>query len=234
MLGWDMAKARKHIKFHLPFWLIAGLLLVLAILLMLATSKKQSSVDYICGNPDLVDAYDPEAKIGYFEGKEVSVPSLALKEEVNPVLGTSAGEKWIEIDLSEQKLRAWEGDHLFLETPVSTGLPWTPTPKGEFRIWVKIRATRMEGGSGAYYYNLPNVPYVMFFGNDKVPDSKGYSLHGTYWHNDFGRVHSHGCVNLPTPIAEKLYYWTTPTLPEKKNYIRADNSNLGTKIVIHD
>jgi lipoprotein-anchoring transpeptidase ErfK/SrfK len=148
-------------------------------------------------------------------------------------LGITNEERWIEVDLSEQKLRAWEGNSLFLESPVSTGLPWWPTPEGEFRIWAKVRATRMEGGEGKYYYNLPNVPYVMFFENNSVPGWRGFSLHGTYWHNDFGRQHSHGCVNLPTPIAEKLYYWTSPVQPQGKSSIYSSTENSGTRIVIH-
>ena len=73
----------------------------------------------------------------------------------------------------------------------------------------------------------------MFFGNEKLPWGRGYSLHGAYWHNDFGTVHSHGCVNLQIPIAERLYYWTTPQVPEGKNYIRVDDGS-GTRIVIHE
>jgi lipoprotein-anchoring transpeptidase ErfK/SrfK len=92
----------------------------------------------------------------------------------------------------------------------------------------------MEVGQGKYYYNLPNVPYVMFFENSQVPGYRGYGLHGTYWHNDFGKVHSHGCVNLPTPIAEKLYYWTDPQMPAGKSFMRSDRENPGTRIVIHD
>jgi lipoprotein-anchoring transpeptidase ErfK/SrfK len=149
-------------------------------------------------------------------------------------LGVSnSQEKWIEVDLSDQHLKAWDGNSLFLETLVSTGLPWWPTPTGEFRIWVKLRATKMEGGEGAYYYNLPNVPYVMFFENSEVPGWRGYGLHGTYWHNDFGRVHSHGCVNLPTPVAEKLYYWTTPVMPEGRFTTFSSPENPGTRIIIH-
>lgn len=171
-----------------------------------------------------------------YQGKNILVPSAAFaKAEDNPVLGAaSSSDKWIEIDLSEQKLRAWDGNNLFLETLVSTGLPGTPTPTGEFRIWVKLRATRMEGGEGSYYYNLPNVPYVMFFENDNVPGWEGYGLHGTYWHNDFGTPHSHGCVNLPTSIAERIYYWATPSLPEDKSSIFANAENPGTRIVIHE
>ena len=91
----------------------------------------------------------------------------------------------------------------------------------------------MKGGEGRYAYNLPNVPYTMFFENDKVPSWRGYGLHGTYWHSDFGKVHSHGCVNLPTPIAEKLYFWTTPVLGDK-SFIRSTSDNVGTRVVIHE
>jgi len=92
----------------------------------------------------------------------------------------------------------------------------------------------MEGGEGRYYYNLPNVPYVMYFQNDKVPGWRGYGLHGAYWHNAFGTPRSHGCVNLPIPAAEKLYYWTTPTLPEGKSSVFSSEENLGTRIIIHE
>jgi hypothetical protein len=122
---------------------------------------------------------------------------------------------------------------LFLETPVSTGLRFWPTPKGEFRIWIKLRATKMEGGVGKYYYNLPNVPYVMFFENEQIPGWRGYGIHGAYWHNDFGTPRSHGCVNLPVDVARQLYYWADPVLPEGKTSIIATTENQGTKIIIY-
>ena len=91
----------------------------------------------------------------------------------------------------------------------------------------------MEGGSSAIgtYYYLPNVPYVMFFYNDEVSKGRGFSLHGTYWHNNFGHPMSHGCVNLRVEDAEKLYYWTNP--PLKGNTTYADNDNPGTQITIY-
>jgi lipoprotein-anchoring transpeptidase ErfK/SrfK len=116
-----------------------------------------------------------------------------------------------------------------LETLISSGKPWTPTVTGEFRIWSKFQYAKMSGGSkerGNYYY-LPNVPYIMYFYKD-------FSLHGTYWHNNFGHPMSHGCVNLPTPIAEKLYYWTAPTVPMGKHYVSAGPDNQGTRIVVHN
>jgi lipoprotein-anchoring transpeptidase ErfK/SrfK len=79
--------------------------------------------------------------------------------------------------------------------------------------------------SGPGYY-LPNVPYVMFF-------YKAYSLHGTYWHNNFGQPMSHGCVNLRTEDAQWLYEWSGPVVPPGKNSVRASDTNPGTLVVVH-
>lgn len=189
-----------------------------------------------CEAQDLTGILDQNDRLAIFEGNKMQVSNLAMIPERADfqVLGVAQEERWIEVDLSEQKLMAWEGDELFLETPISSGLPHTPTPTGEFRIWIKLRATKMEGGQGAYYYYLPNVPYVMFFSNSEIPQWKGYGLHGTYWHEDFGTPRSHGCVNLPTPIAKELYYWTMPGLAEGTSVVRSDSQNPGTRIVIHE
>jgi hypothetical protein len=167
----------------------------------------------------------------YFEGREIrTLPAKEwLSAREKQILGEAiGGERWIEVDLSEQKLRAWEGDQLFLESLVSTG-KWGRTPKGEYRVWGKFKYAKMSGGSRALntYYYLPNVPYIQYYQN-------GYGLHGTYWHNNFGHVMSHGCTNLPTPVAEKLFYWTSPSLPLGRNYVRATRSDPGTRIVIHE
>ncbi len=197
---------------------------------------KLASIEVDCGceGQDLSGNFDYSDTLATFEGKKVAIPHLAFENERIVVLGVANEERWIEVDLFEQKIKAWEGDSLFLESPISTGLPWYPTPTGEFRIWIKLRATKMEGGAGKYYYYLPNVPYVMYFGNADVPNWRGYGLHGTYWHDDFGTQRSHGCVNLPTEIAKELYYWTGPNLPEGKSIVWADDSNLGTRVVIHE
>jgi lipoprotein-anchoring transpeptidase ErfK/SrfK len=103
-------------------------------------------------------------------------------------------ERWIDVDLSDQKLTAYEGNapvHSFL---VSSGLPTTPTPAGQFRIWIKLRYDDM---AGADYY-IKDVPFVMYF-------HEGYGLHGVTWHGNFGHPMSHGCVNLPTEEAEWLF-----------------------------
>lgn len=147
---------------------------------------------------------------GVFHGQEVMPPviDLAVAEPVTNVLGEvdPSTEKRIYVDLSTQTLSAYQGDSLFMQALVSTG-KWGRTPTGEFTIWSKFRATRMSGGSGNDYYNLPNVPYTMFFSSSGVAASRGYALHGTYWHNNFGHPMSHGCVNMRTVDAQKLFNW---------------------------
>jgi lipoprotein-anchoring transpeptidase ErfK/SrfK len=109
----------------------------------------------------------------------------------------SESDKWIEIDLSDQRLYAHEGQTTVLEARVSTGTRQYPTPTGRFKIRAKYRATRMTGPG----YDLPNVPWTMYFYRD-------YAIHGTYWHNNFGTPMSHGCVNMKTSEAKWLYQWT--------------------------
>ena len=108
----------------------------------------------------------------------------------------SESGKWIEIDLSEQRLYAHEGQETMLKARVSTGTAQYPTVKGRFKIYAKYRSTRMRGPG----YNLPNVPWTLFFYKD-------YAIHGTYWHNNFGHPMSHGCVNLKTEHAKWLFKW---------------------------
>jgi lipoprotein-anchoring transpeptidase ErfK/SrfK len=55
-------------------------------------------------------------------------------------------------------------------------------------------------------YAIQAVPWVMYF-------QKGYGLHGTFWHHAFGRVQSHGCVNLSPADAERLFDFASPHLP---------------------
>lgn len=171
---------------------------------------------------------------GVFNGQKVTPPKidLAEKTDIKKVLGeaTGTGEKHIYVDLTTQTLSAYQGDTLFMQVPISSG-KWFPTPTGEFTIWEKIRATRMTGGQGADFYDLPNVPFVMFFSGSGISAGRGFSLHGTYWHDNFGHPMSHGCVNMRIVDAEKLYYWTDPPVDGSVTLSSADNS--GTKITIY-
>lgn len=167
-----------------------------------------------------------------FEGKKIAVPSYIASAE-QPVLGQHVGgEKRIFVDLTTQMLHAFEGDKLVMSFPVSTG-KWGQTPTGDFRIWIKLKYTRMSGGNQSLgtYYNLPNVPHTMYFYNEKIPKTRGFGLHGAYWHNNFGHPMSHGCVNIGLENAEKLFAWAEP--PSTANTVYATAGSPGTRITIY-
>ena len=116
-----------------------------------------------------------------------------------PVVNTGGGGvRWIDVDLSQQMLYAYEGNTIVASFLVSTGVPQFPTVTGQYHIYIKLVSTLMAGDG----YYLPDVPYTMYF-------YKGYGIHGTYWHNNFGHPMSHGCVNMYTPDAEWMFYWAS-------------------------
>jgi lipoprotein-anchoring transpeptidase ErfK/SrfK len=104
--------------------------------------------------------------------------------------------KWIEVDLSQQRLYAHEYDKVVFTTRISSGVAGHRTPIGRFRVWAKVRSQTMSGPG----YRLPNVQWVMYFAGENA-------IHGTYWHNNFGRPMSHGCINATNKAARWLYNW---------------------------
>jgi lipoprotein-anchoring transpeptidase ErfK/SrfK len=114
--------------------------------------------------------------------------------DVSAVPAAASGQHWIDVDLTNQRVYAYQGSTVMNTFVVSTGTWQYPTVTGSYKIWIKLLSTTMAGPG----YYLTNVPYTMYF-------YKGYGLHGTYWHNNFGTPMSHGCVNLRTSDAEWLY-----------------------------
>ncbi len=110
-----------------------------------------------------------------------------------------AGEVWVDINLSAQYMMIFQGDTMIGDTYISSGRPGFDTPTGTFFVQAKYEADDMEGVLGGEYYNVPQVPDVLYFTNG------GHAIHGTYWHNNFGAVMSHGCVNVPMGTADWLY-----------------------------
>jgi lipoprotein-anchoring transpeptidase ErfK/SrfK len=138
---------------------------------------------------------------------QLPTPTVTQALLTRPEQGSPPDDRWIDIDLSEQKLAAYEGDTLVLSAAVSTGLPGAPTPPGEFRIYRRVPIQVMAGPG----YYLPNVEYVAYFYRD-------YAIHATYWHDNFGQPMSHGCVNMRTADARWLYEWAP----------------IGTPVRVHD
>lgn len=121
--------------------------------------------------------------------------------------------KSIVVDISEQTIYAYNDGVMFMKELISTGLEFTPTPKGVFSIFKKTPSRFMQGpikGVSDQVYDLPGVPWNLYFTED------GAVIHGAYWHEHFGKPWSHGCVNLSTENAKKLYEW----------------ADIGTKIIV--
>jgi lipoprotein-anchoring transpeptidase ErfK/SrfK len=128
---------------------------------------------------------------------EVQSLPISPVQQSYPVPGNT-GERWIDINLSQQMLYAYEGNQVIGSFLVSTGTWEHPTVTGQYSIYVKYLYTDMSGPG----YYLPDVPYTMYF-------YSGYGIHGTYWHHNFGTPMSHGCVNMYTPDAEWLFNWAS-------------------------
>lgn len=113
---------------------------------------------------------------------------------------SQSSQQWIEIDLSDQRLTAWEGDVPVFSITVSTGRASDMTPTGVYEIQSKYRTARMQGEHEGKSYDIPDVPYTMYF-------SGGYAIHGAYWHDNFGTPVSSGCINVPVDGAAWLFDW---------------------------
>lgn len=166
------------------------------------------------------------------------VPAIHVRpiepEELSPISpGIPPEKKRIQVSIDEQSLTAFEGDQVVLKAKVSTGIPTetppgelpTETPRGRFYVQTKMPSRHMGDGNltnDIDAYELPGVPWVSFFHKD------GIGIHGTYWHDNFGRMMSHGCVNMRNEDALWLYRWTTPVASERDWYVR----ELGTMIDI--
>lgn len=111
-------------------------------------------------------------------------------------------ERWIQVDLSQQKLTAWEGKRRVYTFKISSGKKSTPTPVGRFRIQTKHKTTRMRGRG----YDIGNVPYTLYYHGS-------YAIHGAYWHKRFGTPVSRGCINLPPNRAKLIFNWASVGTP---------------------
>jgi hypothetical protein len=165
-------------------------------------------------------SFAPEATLRILPARD-SFPSFATGDR-----------KWVDISIQHQTLVAYVGKRAVYATLVSTGRggmgdPETQsaTVRGTFMIYQKEVSSTMDGDEDrSDSFNLRDVPFVQYF-------HKGFALHGTYWHDDFGKVRSHGCVNLAPIDAAWLFEWTDPSVPT--DWHGAVNKERGTVVYIH-
>ena len=164
--------------------------------------------------------YIPGRYMRIIPGDELTPLSPEIPEE----------EKLIRVNLPQQLVLAYEGSRLVFAARVSTGGQfrdgrWT-TPQGQFITSYKRPTRHMAAGDIASNgFDLPGVPWVLYI------TESGISFHGTYWHNDYGRPRSHGCINMTPQASKWLYRWTLPTVERGKQFAY---EYFGTKVLISE
>lgn len=169
------------------------------------------------------------------------VPADAVRRvperELKPIR-PDVSDKRIVVDLGEQMLVAYEGDQPVLEQRISSGARFIAraagldyrTRPGRYHVTIKRPSLHMIGGTqGLDAYDYPGVPWVIFF------NYTGLAIHGTYWHNDFGRPRSHGCIHVPPAVGQWLYRWTAPEAAYADHQVEAMRwffGRPGTSIVV--
>ena len=170
--------------------------------------------------------YDDLHQVQYFVPAEYL--RIVPRDEFMPLSPTvDSNLKRIEVHLDKQELLAYEDQTQVYATHVSSGRRLYgryTTPLGRFITFHKRHTRHMAAGNlAAGGYDLPGVPWVTYI------TKGGVSFHGTFWHNDFGTPHSHGCINLSVEDAKWLYRWTIPAVPPEEQYAY---ESFGTRVYI--
>lgn len=182
---------------------------------------------------DLVQLFAEEivdGEVWYMVGPDQWIPqnTVARVDVDPPPSGVPKDAKWIEVNTFEQTLAAYEGERLVYATLTSSGSRRHFTPSGLYRIWSKLRSTPMSskdvGPDNPLWFYLEDVEWTQYFYG-------AYALHAAYWHDDFGFIRSHGCVNLALYDAKWLYFWTEPQIGEYENFVAQEG--VGTYVWVH-
>jgi hypothetical protein len=177
-------------------------------------------------------------KVRYVETKDgawVKSDDLAIAARNSTLPPFAQGnQRWVDLSIVSQTIVAYEGDRPMYVTMVSTGIDGLGDPRttkstirGTFRVREKHVTTTMDAHEVDNKFELRDVPWVQYF-------ERGYALHAAYWHDDFGKPRSHGCVNISPIDAHWLFLWTTPALPEAWHAVYASQrTGEGTIVHIH-
>ena len=165
-------------------------------------------------------------KLYYARAEHIRILTTEELAPIHPEVPN--GYKKILVRLGEQLVIAYENNLPVFVAPASTGgvlrVGTYTTPKGLFTTYYKRPSRHMSAGDIASNgFDLPGVPWVQYI------TESGISFHGTFWHNDFGRPRSHGCINLSTSAAKWLYHWTSPQVALNKEF---SHGAIGTSVEI--
>ena len=172
--------------------------------------------------------YDDKFKQIYFaRAKHLRLLSA---EEVSPLSpNLPIEDRRIEVWLQDQLVLAYEKDIPVMITKAATGGRFIEgdytTPSGHYITNRKRPSRHMasEDLAASNSYDLPGVPWVCYL------TRSGISFHGTFWHNDFGKPRSHGCINLSPAAARWIYRWTQPVVPFDQQTL---DDETGTRVIV--
>ena len=167
----------------------------------------------------------------FFDHKNYNIPSYDMRIYSNDELAPLSPDipetlKYIHVDLRTQTVTALENETPVLIARCSSGAGNTKTPLGDFRTYHKSPSVHMtnQGDAIEGIFDLPGVPWCTFF------TGTGIAFHGTYWHNDYGRPRSHGCINLTSEVAKFIYRWTSPVVPPGIDYLHLPGQGTAVQI----
>jgi lipoprotein-anchoring transpeptidase ErfK/SrfK len=167
-----------------------------------------------------------EAWVRIGEGSWVHASALRLVRPARRPRGVGPRDPWVEIDVAQQTLAAYEGDRIVYATLVSSGLDRFPTRKGLFTVAERRSLGKMSGLAGTKdSYLVQDVPNALFF-------DRGTALHGAYWHDKFGNQVSHGCVNLPPADAKWIYDWSGRSRGRLRVWVHASHPDAAGPVAV--
>ncbi|MBN1584834.1 L,D-transpeptidase family protein [Candidatus Uhrbacteria bacterium] len=124
-------------------------------------------------------------------------------------VGRAFAPKFVSVDVSEQRLRAYEYGREVRTFLVSTGTARHPTPLGDFSVLAKVPEVIYRwtyGPDSPDNYDLGRTPWNLRI----LPH---IYIHYAPWHDNFGRRVSHGCINVNLGNIRWLYDWAEVGMP---------------------
>jgi len=164
--------------------------------------------------------------IAYSPGPYVLAASLRyLSPEAVAPIAADRTDKKIVVELDKQVMTCFEGETPIFSARTATGFGSNRTPRGEYEVLRKSHTAYMIGGEGNDHYDLPGVSFPTYFTRSAI------AVHGTYWHHDYGRPRSHGCVNVLNDAAQFVFRWSSPAVPYDQQQIMVKRGT-GTQVIV--
>ncbi len=137
-----------------------------------------------------------------------------MKQRTDRPKGVGKNDSWIEVRITWGTLVAYEGDTPVFATAISPGQDGITqrsqghtSKQGLYTIGWKLYSADMSGVEKKEPWAVDEVPFVGYY-------KDSFGLHGAWWHDDFGRPKSHGCINMAPADAQWMWRWFRPEMPE--------------------